>query len=145
MHMVPRQQGSVVWATMIVIKRLRVWLHHTLPPPPLLLAIMHILLHCLNIILHLMLDVHLIVLWLSLRLRLVLNNSTMWPASPTPGSLNYTLCLRRLSSLSMLSPNGSVHSLIITPSAIHTCNMHIRAQHNKGKKKYTGVFQISFS
>jgi len=139
-HMVPRQQGSVMWATGIVIKRLGVWLHHMLPPP--LLAIIHILLHCLNIILHRILHVHMLILWVSLRLRLVVSNSTVWPASPTPWSLNYTLRLRCLSSLSMrstLSPNGCVHSLIITPSAInriHTCNMHIRVQHRttKGEK-----------
>ena len=32
MNMVPRQHGSVVWPTGIVIKRLMLWLRHTLPP-----------------------------------------------------------------------------------------------------------------
>jgi hypothetical protein len=79
MNMVPRQHGSVVWATRIVIKRLRLLLRNTLPPPlPLLLTIIIIthILHSLSIILHMMLHVHLIVLWLSLRLRLVISISS---------------------------------------------------------------------
>jgi len=145
-----------MWATGVVIKRLRVWLHHLLPPPPssLLLGILfHILLHCLNIILRLMLHVHMLVIWVSLRLRLILNNSTAWPASPTPKSVNYTLrclsssCLSTSSTLFPLSPNGCVHGPDITPipiNRIHTCNMHnttgskFRAQWST-KKIHTGL------
>jgi hypothetical protein len=92
-HMVPRQQCSVMWATRVVIKRIRVWLHHLLPPPPPpLLGIW-----TWSIILRPMLHVQMLVIWVIQRLRIILNNSTARPASPTPRSLNYTVC--RLSSL----------------------------------------------
>jgi len=110
--MVPRQEGSVVWATKIVIKRLRVWLQHTLRPPSSLslLAIIHIFLSLsithillvLSIILHLMRHIHLLILWLSLRLKLIVSNSTACPATYTPRNLNHTLCLYLRSRRSLL-------------------------------------------
>ena len=47
---------------------------------------------------HLMLHVHLIVLWLSLRL--VVSSNTAFPATPMPGNPNYTLSLCLLPTLS---------------------------------------------
>ena len=150
--MVPRQLGKVVWATGVVIKWIRVWLHQLLPPPlsPLMLLgiLLHILLHCLRIILRLMFHFHLLVIWVRLRLRLILNNNTTWPASPTPGSLNYTLC--RLSmTVFPLSPNGCVTCNMSSNIIIHTCNMHnttgFKFSTKKSiKKKNTGLSGFHF-
>jgi hypothetical protein len=107
MNMVPRQHSNVVWATRIVIQYLRLWLRHMLPWLPLLLAIIfitHILLS-LNIILQLMLHVRLIVLWLTLRLRLVVSITTACPATHTP--VNSTVHLYLLPTL---STNRSMHN-----------------------------------
>ena len=119
-HMVPPQQGSIVWATGIVIKKLRVWHHGTLPPPPLMwLAVFHILVHCLKLLLlHLLflLHVHLIILLLMLRLRLDI--STLGTTTPRNNTILHH-------PLVTLSHTGSMpyHPYVLSRGGT-LCNMH---------------------
>jgi len=118
-HMIPPQQGSVVWATGIVIKRLRVWHHGMLPPPPSMwLHVFHIPLHCLKLLLLHLLHVHLNILLFMLWLRLDI--STTSPGTPTPQ--NNTILLHLLETL---SPTGSMpcHPYALSRGGTF-CNMH---------------------
>ena len=140
--MVPLQQVSFVWATGIVIKRLRV--HHTLlpRPPSLRLGVFHILLHCLQLLLNLLilylllLHVHIIILFLMLRFRLRLDISTTSPGTPTP-QRNITFLLHLLETL---SPTRSMpcHPYALSGGGTF-CNMH-KTQYKTGYQKPFWVF-----
>jgi len=143
--MVPPQQGSIVWATGIVIKWLRV--HHTrLPrPPSLRLRVFDIIDHCLKLLLKLLLlqllHVHLLILLLML-LRPMLDISTTSSGTPTsseeqhlpPPSVGYALsCFASLTRW-------------VEEEPFVTCTQHNQHKHSTKQtmKTNTGCFRNLF-